>query len=527
MTDIVVVGLPEAVLREVATGTGRGVVAAHPGTPAADVVDDDTLVVVAAASLGPALARSTHEVAPEAAVVFVAEDASVAAELHATLAVTPAIGRHVSCLAWGRADAVAHIADEADRARLRLEHGRLLERVRADVAAFEGTAPESLSAYLGQLFEHAPVGILLVGSDGVVRAANPFSGTVLGWQPRHAAGTSLESMFASDHAGLADRVLRGAVEGGEVRETTLTRTGPDGTTQHLDITIAPVDADHSDLGVFVLLRDETERIMALAAAERAQHAAEADARRYAELARTLQESLLPPDLPTIDGVELGARYHPAGDGSEIGGDFYDIFQVAGDEWFAVMGDICGKGAGAARLTALTRYSLRAATVRTSSVEQNLIELNAALVRQYDVDRHRGEHRFATATVIRFRRDGDGLVVVAGSGGHAPPLIVRADGTVVDLPCRGPLLGVFEGAAFVTGEARLRPGDVLVLYTDGVTEARRDREEFGDERLRDLLASCAGQPASDIAGVVEDAVLDHQSRVARDDIAVLVVGPRLS
>lgn len=525
MTDVVVVDLPDATIRQIEARTGRNPTAIASSQPLDDLVDDETLVVVAAAaSSGVAVAQAVHRLAPEVAVVLVADDVAGGNEMRATLTVTPGISRHVSCVTWDQPGTLDRIADEVERAQLRLQHRRTLEHVRQDVLAFEGTAPETLSVYLGQLFDHAPVGILLVGPDGVVRAANPCSATVLGWQPRHAVGTSLEAMFAGDQHGAVDGLLQEAVASGRPSEATLTRTGPDGATQHLEITVAPVDPDHWDLGVFVLLRDESERIDALASAERARRTAEAEAKRYAELAWTLQESLLPPDLPAIAGVELGSRFHPAGDGAEIGGDFYDIFQVGEDEWFAVMGDICGKGAGAARLTALTRYSLRATTVRTSSVEQNLTELNAALVRQYDLDHQRGEHRFATAAVIRFRRDDDGIAVVAGSGGHAPPLVGRADGTVEEVPCRGPLLGVFPEATFTTGGTRLAPGDVLVLYTDGVTEARRGREEWGEERLRALLSSCARRRAPDVAGEIEQAALAFQGGVARDDIAVLAISP---
>jgi phosphoserine phosphatase RsbU/P len=524
MTDLLVVDLPDATLRQIGARTGRNPVGVDPTRPLREVVDDDTLVVVASASCGIPLAQAVHEAAPEVAVVLLADDVAEGNELRAALTITPGIGRHVSCVAWDQPGTLDRIADEVERAQLRLQHRRTLEHVRHDVQAFEGTSRETLSVYLGQLFEHAPIGILLAGPDGVVRAANPCSGRVLGWQPRHAVGTSLEDMLGGEDAGVADRLLRDAITSGGPGDTTLTRTGPDGSTQHLEITVAPVDPDHWDLGVFVLLRDESARIQAMEWAERARRDARADADRYAELAWTLQESLLPPDLPPIEGIDLGARFHPAGDGSEIGGDFYDIFQVGDDEWFAVMGDVCGKGAGAARLTALTRYSLRATTIRTRSVEENLVELNAALVRQYEVDRQRGEHRFATATVIRFRRDGDGVAVQAGSGGHPPPLVVRACGTVEEIACRGPLLGVFESASFTTDTGRLGPGDVLVLYTDGVTEARRDQEDFGEERLLDLLSSHAGRSASAVARAVEDAVLHYQDGVARDDIAVLAVGP---
>lgn len=522
MTDVVAVDLAEAIVQPIGARTGG---APRSTTAAALHVEPDrTVLVVGPAASGVALAQAVHDLAPDAAVVLVAEDVAEGNEVRAALTTAPGIGRHATCVVWDEAGTLDRIADEVERGRLRRQHRRTLEHIREEVQAFEDAAPEALSVYLGQLFEHAPLGILLADPDGVVRAANPCSGQVLGWQPRHAVGTTLDAMFAGADPEVAARLLREAFRTGHPSEADLTRTGPDGTTQHLEVTVAPVDPEHWDLGVFVLLRDESARIEALEAADRARQAAEADAERYAELARTLQESLLPPDLPVIDGVDVGARYHPAGDGSEIGGDFYDIFEVADGEWFAVMGDVCGKGAGAARLTALTRYTLRAATVRTHAVAQNLTDLNTALVRQYDVDRQRNEHRFATATVVRFRRDGDGVVVRAGSGGHPPPLVGRADGTVEELACRGPLLGVFEDARFEVGETRLGPGDVLVLYTDGVIEARREREEYGEDRLRDLLGSVVGSSASDTAGVIEEAVLTFQAGVARDDLAVLAIAP---
>jgi PAS domain S-box-containing protein len=255
---------------------------------------------------------------------------------------------------------------------------------------------------------------------------------------------------------------------------------------------------------------------------RAQQSLIESGERFANLARTLQESLLPPDLPHIFGAEIAARYHPAGDGAEIGGDFYDVFQVGESDWCAVMGDVCGKGASAARLTALARYTLRAAAIRSSSIARNLEVLNVALVRQAEIDRPRGENRFATAALVRFHPDRRGLAVRCGSGGHPAGVIVRADGRVDEVLARGPLLGVFEDVRFRPSDERLEDGDVLVLYTDGVTEARRDREEFGEQRLFDLLARCAGMSAADLTAAVESEVLAFQHGVARDDIAVLAI-----
>jgi len=276
---------------------------------------------------------------------------------------------------------------------------------------------------------------------------------------------------------------------------------------------------HSDDGTYLgwawYFRDIT-------AERQAQRSLLESGERFANLARTLQESLLPPDLPEIFGAEIAARYHPAGDGAEIGGDFYDVFQVGEAEWCAVMGDVCGKGAAAARLTALARYTLRAAAIRSGSVVRNLEVLNVALVRQADVDRRRGEHRFATAALVRFHPDEQGLVVRVGSGGHPPGLVLRGDGRVEELGARGPLLGMFDEVRFTPADVRLDDGDLLLLYTDGVTEARRGREELGDERLAELLAGCRGLSPADVTAAIEDEVLAFQDGVARDDIALLAI-----
>ncbi len=276
-----------------------------------------------------------------------------------------------------------------------------------------------------------------------------------------------------------------------------------------------VSDDSSFLGWAWYFRDITDE-------RRAQQSLVESTERFAALARTLQESLLPPALPGIPGLELAARYHPAGDGSEVGGDFYDVFQVDEHHWCAVMGDVCGKGASAARLTALARYTLRASVARSPKLERNLSELNAALLREAERDRERNEHRFVTAAALRFRTVDHGVEVTAGSAGHPPPLLLRADGTVSELGCRGSLLGMFADVRFSLDDIVLREGDLLVLYTDGVTEARRGTEEYGDDRLRALLAAHAGATAAELTEAIEAAVLDFQNGTARDDIAVMVV-----
>lgn len=524
MADVVVLGVARPIVTRLLRSAG--VTADWATVPVPDgTVGPDTLAVLAPAQHGPALAQATYRVAPDAAVLFVADDDRQRADLEASLMVTPGIGRHCRCLRADQAHAASTVADEIDAARRRISHRATLAALPVG-AAKNGMPPERLSEYLAQLFDHAPVCILVVDGDGVIRAANPWCVETLGWQPQHTLGMPFASMLGHDQAVAAD-LIADCLASGRAASETIGRTGPDGGVQHLEVTVTPIDPARRELGVFALLRDETVRVHAVETTERALHAAELSASKYAGLAWTLQESLLPPELPDVDGAEIATRFHPAGDGSEIGGDFYDVFQVPGidaEEWYAVVGDVCGKGAGAARLTALTRYTLRGTAARTRSIEQNFADLNASLFRQYEQDHERGENRFVTAAAMRFSAHPEGgLSVHVGSAGHAPPLVVEADGTVRPVACRGPLLGVFDGGTWSTAHLRLSPGELLVAYTDGVTEAQRGDEQFGDARLTDLLGRHAGRPADDVAGAVEEAVVRFQSGIARDDIALLVLG----
>ncbi len=244
--------------------------------------------------------------------------------------------------------------------------------------------------------------------------------------------------------------------------------------------------------------------------------------RFAALARTLQESLLPPDLPDVRGVELATRYHPAGEGLDVGGDFYDVFQTSPRAWGIVVGDVCGKGAEAARLTALARYTVRAASMQARTPSRILAMLNEALLRQNSLEADDADERFASVVYASLRRTRNGISLAVSSGGHPPALLVQPDGTVRPVGTGGTLLGLFRNADLVDEALELHPGDVLVLYTDGVTEARGPDGELGEEGLIEVLRRCAGASAKDLAGELERVVLAHQGGVAHDDIAILAV-----
>jgi serine phosphatase RsbU (regulator of sigma subunit) len=236
-------------------------------------------------------------------------------------------------------------------------------------------------------------------------------------------------------------------------------------------------------------------------------------------AMTLQQSLLPAALPEAPGVEWAACYLPAGEGLEVGGDFYDVFPAAGGGCMAVViGDVSGKGVGAATVTALTRHTTRAVTMYDVVPSHVLSQLNHAIIEQ-------GQGLFVTAIFACLGSAEDaagGRRLTFACGGHLPPLLLRPNGVVEALGRPGMLLGFFPDPQFPNCEARLFPGDLVLFYTDGVTEARRQRELYGEERLAALLASCRGLPPRQIVARIEQAALDFQDGRARDDIAILAL-----
>jgi PAS domain S-box-containing protein len=244
-----------------------------------------------------------------------------------------------------------------------------------------------------------------------------------------------------------------------------------------------------------------------------------NARLYTErayIARTLQQSLLPVELPDIPGIDAAARFRPTGDGNEVGGDFYDMFASGGRGWTVVMGDVCGKGPDAAAVTALARYTLRAAAARERLPSRSLRLLNKALLSQRD------DRRFCTVAYAYIEMLDEGARVGFASGGHPLPLHLRADGWVEPVGTPGTLLGVVPDPSFEDRAVALDPGDSLVFYTDGVIEGRGDEPSLNEERLAELVAACAGREADAIAAEIEQAAVRGQRGGPRDDIAVLVL-----
>jgi len=244
-----------------------------------------------------------------------------------------------------------------------------------------------------------------------------------------------------------------------------------------------------------------------------QRAEESEARARA-LAHTLQQTLIPPAPPEIPELDVAAAFRPAGSGDEVGGDFYDIFEISAGDWAVAIGDVCGKGAEAAVVTALARHTIRAAAVNTSRPSEILKVVNEVLLR-HDSD------RFCTIALMRLRRTDDRWVADVGSAGHPLPLVWNETREPRVVGEAGTLLGVLSEAELVDAHLVLRSGDAIILYTDGVTEARAGADFFGEKRLRAALPRVAASAAAVVDGVLDE-VIRFQSGFSSDDIALVAV-----
>lgn len=294
--------------------------------------------------------------------------------------------------------------------------------------------------------------------------------------------------------------------------------------------LVPLPARGRIRGAMTLLRthgrgyDERDLEVAVELGRRAGVALD-NAHLYADrdrVARTLQQSLLPPTLPVVPGLDISARYRPGSPALGIGGDFYDVFPVGEHSWRIVVGDVCGKGVEAAALTAAVRYALRTAAVLTATPVAALHIVNETLQQQ---DWH---GRFASLVLLHVDLHATGPHIALAAAGHPPPLLRRAGGTVEVLESPGTIVGALPDVQFFQTSRDLAPGDCLLLYTDGATEAGQPGELFGQQGLVDALTDAPSGPCSAITAAVLDAV-DTFAQSARtdrprgqDDLALLAV-----
>jgi len=241
--------------------------------------------------------------------------------------------------------------------------------------------------------------------------------------------------------------------------------------------------------------------------------------RERTIAQTLQRSLRPGALPDVPGLSAAVRFRPAGENVELGGDFYDLYAARDGAWAALIGDVQGKGPDAAAVTALARHTLRAGAAYEASPSGVLALLHKAL------REHTGDGRFCTVAHAHLHIGDERIRVDLACGGHPLPLVIHPNGTVEPVGRLGTLLGTDIDPQLYDVTIELGAGDVLLLYTDGVTEVRRRRREvFGLTELTALLTGCGGLPPDAVADRVDAAVLAASEGRLRDDMAILAFGP---
>jgi PAS domain S-box-containing protein len=285
------------------------------------------------------------------------------------------------------------------------------------------------------------------------------------------------------------------------------------------VLIVPMRLGDRTLGAMTLVSAESERVLdefdldfAEQIAARATVAIE-NSRLYSErssIARTLQQSLLPDQLPEIPGYELASIYLPAMETSLVGGDFYDVWSV-GEDWMIVIGDVTGKGIEAAALTALVRHTVRTASEFVASPAQLLAFVDSTLKKRPTLS-------VCTALCLRLR----GETVTLAAGGHPLPLCVGADG-VTEVGQYGPLLGALPDVHWHDFEFQISDRSTLVAFTDGITDARGEGgERFELARLSDTLRELAGRPAAEVIDGLTCALDEFQSGAHADDTAAIVL-----
>ena len=237
--------------------------------------------------------------------------------------------------------------------------------------------------------------------------------------------------------------------------------------------------------------------------------------RAERLARTLQRSLSPPSLPSVWGLDVAVHYEPSAP-EDVGGDFYDLFPLAAGRSGFFLGDVCGKGPDAAAITSLARYTMRTAAMLSEEPAAILADLNAALLMRND-----GMLQTCTAVYGQVDVTREGAAVTLAAAGHPPPLIVRAGGAVEIARAHGTILGAVEDPMFVTCRVSLAPGDAIVLYSDGIHDAKLAGVRVDEQRLSELLADCVHASAQNLVDGLTRALSDVE-RPLRDDIAIMAL-----
>ncbi|WP_432080608.1 PP2C family protein-serine/threonine phosphatase [Streptomyces sp. WAC 04229] len=375
------------------------------------------------------------------------------------------------------------------------------------------------------LYEHAPCGYLSTLLDGQIAKINTTLLDWLGYERQDLVGrkhfadllTVGGRLYHETHFAPLLRMQ------GEIKGIALELKAADGSRLPVMVTATvKTGSDGQPLLIRTTVFDARDRRAYETELLRARREADLERDRLKGLNATLQKTLLPPVLANIPGLDVSAHYHIASV-DEVGGDFYDLFPLAAGTWGLFLGDVCGKGAAAAAITSLARYTLRAAAVYDPAPATVLANLNTVLNHEYNGT----DPRFCTVVFGLLTPDEErgGFRVTLASGGHPPALLMRSDGTADYLHTPGgQLIGVLPDAHIVTTTVHLAPGDTLLLHTDGLTEAHTaatGEERYGDDALLDFGRDLAPTTASGTVDAIRD-LLDTFGTGVDDDTAVLAI-----
>lgn len=364
-----------------------------------------------------------------------------------------------------------------------------------------------------ELYENAPCGYLSTLPDGTIVKANE---TFFGWtgyrreeligrrrfQELLAPG---DRIFYETHYAPMLRMQ------GSVREIAVEIVAAHGSRLPVLANSVVQSGDGETEIVRTVLFDARERRAYEAELLRARRIAEESEAEARTLADTLRSSFTPPVEFSIPGIDIGGAFRPAAE-SLLGGDFYDVVATGRGTHAIVLGDVSGKGVGAAVVTALVRHVVRSAVLRTTSPREVLRLAHETLVRDHP-------ERFCTALLVDV--DTKAARATVAAAGHQLPIIVSG-GEVRRVGRVGSILGMLADTDVDDVALQLMGGEVLVMYTDGVSEARSDHGFFGDERVESLAVGAVEKSATDIASLIADEAAAFQNGKLRDDIAVVVV-----
>lgn len=373
-------------------------------------------------------------------------------------------------------------------------------------------------------------GVLVLDAYGRIVDANPAGSALL----HRGRGENIGRYVADLLPGVAD-LLDGQGEVRTVRGHTRLYGEQGASAVELALSLTTLsDSGGSRTGRLLVLTDVSEQV---ATQRRLGELLEEQTR----LAGVLQAGLRPPELPAVPGLVIAARSRPGGRGEEVGGDFYDVHPAVAGEWAFVLGDVSGKGVQAAVVTSMVRYTVRTLSVQGWTPAQVLQQLNAAMLEPDDPERFCTLVYGRTGPLPLPNGDQAGLRPTLGRptgvrlwialGGHPQPLLRRRDGSIAPLDVTGTALGLLAGVDIGEVVVDLLPGDLLVAYTDGVIEARKGEEQFGEARLAwvvgataDRFSRMADVRPAELVEAVADAVVGAVTGFARDrdDVAVLVL-----